>query len=414
MAESVKIISVFVASPGDVLDERNAVQAVVNELNASLCPSLGVRIEVLRWEKDAVPGFGDDAQDVINKSIGDKYDVFVGILANRFGTATNRADSGTSEEFERAYARFKQDSESVKLMIYFNEEPVSANSLDLAQLSKVRKFREDLSGLGGLYRTYEGIEQFETLFRGHLTKTVVELSKKYASTPMSELDEASLAPDGKSAESSKDDPSNQTFEMADLANLNLSDAEEDFGLLDYAEIYENQNQLMIETLEELTQANERFTQQLTKRKADFERLGAMKPGPGLRTESRRVLKLTAMSFSELSGAIETKLVTLADAREKAFNALTKGISIQAQDFSGEREELEELRNKLAGYEGAATGARENFIALKDSVDALPRMSVELNKSRRELSSSFENLQSEISSHIVSASDIRSTIEGFLE
>ena len=93
---------VFIASPGDVAEERDIASHVVGELNRVFAGSLGVELEAVRWETHASPDVGVDAQDVVTRQIGD-FDVLVGIMWRRFGTPTRRSRSGTGEEFERAY-----------------------------------------------------------------------------------------------------------------------------------------------------------------------------------------------------------------------------------------------------------------------------------------------------------------------
>src|SRR5687767_2232153 len=92
-------LRIFVASPGDVSQERDIVSVVVQELRRTIGDIRGVELETVRWETHAWPDIGEDAQDVINSQIGE-YDVLVGVMWKRFGTPTKRAKSGTGEEFE--------------------------------------------------------------------------------------------------------------------------------------------------------------------------------------------------------------------------------------------------------------------------------------------------------------------------
>ena len=112
-----KRIRVFVASPGDVIEEREVVSVVVDELRRILGEIRQVELETVRWETHAWPDVGADAQDVINREIS-QFDIFVGIMWRRFGTPTKRAESGTSEEFERAYTYFKEYGRP-RIMFYF-------------------------------------------------------------------------------------------------------------------------------------------------------------------------------------------------------------------------------------------------------------------------------------------------------
>ncbi len=111
------IVSVFVASPGDVSDEREKLEEIINNLNIAWSKEQGVRFDLVKFETHSWPGFGEDAQAVINEQIPNDYDIFIGIMWNRFGTPTNRAGSGTEEEFLRAKKRHDENPGSVQILI---------------------------------------------------------------------------------------------------------------------------------------------------------------------------------------------------------------------------------------------------------------------------------------------------------
>src|SRR3712207_6011972 len=95
-----RLLTVFLASPGDVAAERGVVRKVVEEFNDSIGEASGVRVQVIGWDTDARPSWGKDAQAFINDLIkGRKHALFVVLFWNRFGTPTPRAKSGTLEEF---------------------------------------------------------------------------------------------------------------------------------------------------------------------------------------------------------------------------------------------------------------------------------------------------------------------------
>ena len=97
MSNKVSLISVFLASPSDVADERQMAQAAIDTLNQTLGKERNLRIESKMWEKDTYPSIGSYPQEVINNQIG-TYDIFVGIMSTKFGSPTNKAESGTEEE----------------------------------------------------------------------------------------------------------------------------------------------------------------------------------------------------------------------------------------------------------------------------------------------------------------------------
>src|SRR5262249_27584443 len=112
-------LRIFLSSPEDVQDERKQVERIVTELNyifATIVPEKDIKLRLFRWEADAHPAAGRP-NDTIKEQLGE-YDVFVGIMWKKFGTPTGDYQSGTEEEFERAYRAFTEKKVK-ELMIYF-------------------------------------------------------------------------------------------------------------------------------------------------------------------------------------------------------------------------------------------------------------------------------------------------------
>ena len=72
MAQADKLL-VFLASPGDVPTERRYVKEVVDDLNRLVASQKGIVVQVITWEDDAFPGYGADAQALINAQIADMH-----------------------------------------------------------------------------------------------------------------------------------------------------------------------------------------------------------------------------------------------------------------------------------------------------------------------------------------------------
>jgi hypothetical protein len=165
----------FLASPGDTKEERQIVTEIINDINNTFGSRENFFIELLKWETTVYPDFGEYSQAVINKKIGVDYDIFVGLMWKRFGTPTDKADSGTVEEFELAYQRFK-NGEEIKIMFYFNSSALPQDS-DFTQFSKVGEFKKRVISLGGLYWNYNDLKSFEKLFRNHITNQILDSRK---------------------------------------------------------------------------------------------------------------------------------------------------------------------------------------------------------------------------------------------
>ncbi|MEM7589958.1 MAG: hypothetical protein AAF383_00280 [Cyanobacteria bacterium P01_A01_bin.83] len=166
----VELLKIFLASPSDVSRERDYIEEVVEEINRSTAPSKGVRLEVVRSEKNTYPGYGGGGQAVLNAQIAnmEEYELFVGIMWNRLGTPTPRAESGTVEEYERAVAAFESNGKP-NIWFYFREAASQLNSeSELEQRSKVLAFKKKVQNKA-LTHDYKKPIDFRERFRQGLS-----------------------------------------------------------------------------------------------------------------------------------------------------------------------------------------------------------------------------------------------------
>ena len=160
-----KIFRVFLASPGDLQDERKAVRDVVLEFNASWADELGYQIELDGWE-DTVAGYGRP-QDLINQDV-DRCDLFIGLLWKRWGTPPSidgRHSSGFAEEFERSIAR-RELSSKPDIALFFKD--ISAEFLEDPgnDLTNVLNFKHDIvQRKHVLYQNFLTTPEMERLIR---------------------------------------------------------------------------------------------------------------------------------------------------------------------------------------------------------------------------------------------------------
>lgn len=160
-------VRLFAASPSDVREEREQLAEVVKELNQTLGPNTGYRLELVRWETHVHPSMGP-IQPNINRQIGD-YDILVGIMWNRFGTPTETDESGTEQEFREAYERWRNEGKP-QIMFYFCRAPANLDSAEEAeQRLKVIRFRDEISEKG-LTWSYEDRAKFADVVRPHLAQ----------------------------------------------------------------------------------------------------------------------------------------------------------------------------------------------------------------------------------------------------
>jgi hypothetical protein len=169
--EPVHLLRIIVASPGDVQAERDALPAVLEELNRGIAAEHGLRLELERWETDAYPGFHPQGpQGLIDPILRiEDCDVLLGIFWKRFGTPTTEAGSGTEHEFLRAYAAWQRHGRP-QIMVYFNQRAATPKTkAEIDRCGQVLDFQQRFPK-EGLWWPYRGKAQFEKLVRNHLTQ----------------------------------------------------------------------------------------------------------------------------------------------------------------------------------------------------------------------------------------------------
>lgn len=386
MARNETIISVFVASPGDVIEERVALEAIISELNRTWSQSLKLRLDLVKWETHTNPGFGAYPQDVINQQLNDEYDVFIALFWTKIGTPTNTSESGTIEEFERAYQKYQDNPSSVEIMVYFKDQAIPPSTMDFVQLQKIQLLKNQLGEKGGLYWTFDNTEGFETLLRGHLSRVAQSWSQRLLVT--------------KEVEEIND---SQIFK-------GIVDDGDDYGLFDYLDIYEDRMSDMSSALELISDATIKIGIQFNRRTDEIYKLTSANAGGFYdQKEARKIIKLTSDDLTRYSEILDSQVSIATSSRTEAFDALSKGISISIE-LSSEEENLEELKQSLRNMLRSATSAKDGLSNFRDSVANLPRLTIQINKAKRVVSTSLTRVLDEIRKTIQSTNDVLETIQ----
>lgn len=142
MSYTANVYNIFLASPGDVAQERKAAREIIQEWNKVNSYAKKIVLLALGWEEDAVPAMGDGPQGVINEQLLKRADLLVGIFWMRIGTPTGKVPSGTVQEIEEHIAANKQ------AMLYFSDRPIIASKIDTDQYEAVKKLRGFLNLVG--------------------------------------------------------------------------------------------------------------------------------------------------------------------------------------------------------------------------------------------------------------------------
>ena len=165
MSSSLKILRVFLASPGDLGEERDAVRSAVTELNETSAADLGYHIELVGWEE--TPAAYGRPQDLINPAL-DRCHLFIGMVWRKWGTPPDtdgRFTSGFEEEFERSMSR-REQSDSPDIALFFKEISKQLMEDPGDELKRVLAFRDQIiADKKILFQKFSTAYEMETLAR---------------------------------------------------------------------------------------------------------------------------------------------------------------------------------------------------------------------------------------------------------
>jgi hypothetical protein len=366
MPRSEDVLSIFLASPADVSDERLRLAEVVADWNRAWSRNLGLRLDLLRWEDDAYPDIGDDAQAVINQQIPPDWDLFVGIMWSRFGSPTGRSGSGTQEELERALHRHRTAPESISVLFYFKDAPISPSKIDPDQMLQVQAFKKSIRSYGLLTWDFVDTDQFEKLINLHITKHVQEWRRSKEGPATAAASKALT----ETLQSTQASPPQETETSAAQPD--------DSGYVDLLEVFTERSAEMAEIAARLTAAQHALTEQNVRGREELDALRA-NPSTLSTKKIRNSIARVADEMLRFTDRVEAEIPLFRSAVDASMNALTRLATLAAELYPEQTSST-----KAAAIQLLTTliFARQSTAEFKDVTAALPRMTKELNAAKR--------------------------------
>jgi len=127
---------ILIASPSDMVEERQVATEAIDEWNAQHAAAESIVLLPVKWETHALPQVGIRPQQAINEQLVGYCDILIGMFWTRLGTDTQVAESGTVEEIDQFVGAGKP------AMLYFSNRPINPSKIDPGQQAKLRKFKE--------------------------------------------------------------------------------------------------------------------------------------------------------------------------------------------------------------------------------------------------------------------------------
>ncbi|MNG44905.1 hypothetical protein D3C78_67240 [compost metagenome] len=353
MIKSIQNIRVFLSSPSDVQIERSKVFKIADELNKNMSQVLGQRLEIVGWE-EVVPSISRYAQNVINEQIGE-YDIFLGILSIRFGTPTPNAGSGTEEEFNLAYDRYKQ-GKLADICFFFKTDGFTANDIDIDQFTLVKEFKRKISEIG-CYRSEIKGDDFDNNIRNLLTTILIDWDR------ISNRQELGLSKDS--------------------ISLQLHNIDEDIGYYDAISLSIDELEKSTQITTIFTKAGLIFNEAMLKTKSKLDLCSTDK-------EKSKIINIFSEDVDAFSLVLEANIDKQRSYLVNSMNYFNIASSIYAEDFNDENDVLNGVFSHIEEFKRTVEDSIPTMIYLKESVHKFSRATTKLNKSKKSLVKTLEN------------------------
>lgn len=135
MAYSALVRRLLISCPGDVpISDLTVVQRAITRWNGIYGEGFGAVVVPISWGDHAAAEFGNPPQDLLNKQLVDRCDICIALFANRLGTPTAKAESGTAEEV----MLLGENGRYVGIL--HSRRPIDLSTIDLGQAGKLEEY----------------------------------------------------------------------------------------------------------------------------------------------------------------------------------------------------------------------------------------------------------------------------------
>jgi len=357
---------VFISSPSDVTAEREIVQEAIEQINQISGAKEGFRLNPIRWEKDVSSQVGSPPQDIINAQIGDEYDIFVGLLCSRFGQATESYESGTEEEFSRAYGRHGNKENSPEILFYFKDPRKSETAIDADQLVKIAKFKTKLGGLG-IYGEFDTPDSLKTMVMVALVKAIERLKSR--------------ADAGKNSDDD-DTPEELLGPETGNALTKVSEFDEDIGLMELSDIVFDAFENSTDTMETITTATKKLGDRMETRTDEMRNLNPTGDSRQDNKVSKPIIDKIAAEMQRYSHILDQATPDVEHYFSTALRAMQHAVMISNQDGISSADDVNELADQLEDMKSTLDTVYGQVSAFQAAIASTPRMTSKLNQAKR--------------------------------
>lgn len=374
--KEIKQINLFISCPGDIKDELNSIEVIVKEFNKTFGEISNFVIQIVHWNEDTYTDIGEDGQEIINNQID--YDILIGILWMKLGTPTKRDKSGTVEEINRAI----KNPEKQQLVYFKTATPNNLNSINTSELNDIMLFKKELSNKL-LYKEFESIDKFETLFRLNLSNLIKD---KF-------IDEQKPAQSSTEIISPKKDVKYQN--IVSLIDEIENSTKDNFEDVDIFKINENGHKCFDKTtinLTILTGYITKLTVNLNRGTEEINQANNIKDTRLKLSRAKKVVNQLSKELDEFNDEINSELPNFSE-NLKEVGKTTSDIFLTLRSYKG-LDEYDIESNTLA-FRDSMENAMNSTAEMLKEIMKWPPINLKFNTSKRNTEVTLKDLTKEI-------------------
>lgn len=366
MPTSVQEVTLFISSPSDQLENRNLAEEVAGHVNRMRGNKEGFYIRVVRWENDARPGVGAEPQILIDRQLGTEFDIYVGFMGAKFGTATSKAGSGTEQEFNNA---LQSCGEGNREVLFYFQDPRHATEVPKAsELAKVEEFQSKLRELDVLYWKFSSTEELKNQLTKHISDAVDGVLTNTTQRTVKEASNQTVS------KHSSFDP---------LANLNALDDSEEEGMFELSEKVEKNADMFSAEMDTISSHTTNLGNKFQILINATTELTAKAPSEFLKSR-KRIFALTAKYMEDFTSGVADSLPKMHDYFGQVLDATNSMLLLSKQSRTENQEDLELLDSALNVLIGSLREVAPSVGSFKAEVQNLPKMTSQISRSKRRM------------------------------
>lgn len=384
MPKRITSYTLFVVCPADVEEDVEVIRTVVAELNRTWRVTNSYQLQAVHWRQDATPGVAEDAQQVINRSIGAEYDLLVGFVWTRLGTPTPRAMSGFREEVEAAVARCKRQPTALEVMVFQKTAPVLPDRLDAGQLGLALEFIKHLKNDGVLVGSYQNSEQLAAQLRVHLSHAVHRLSSSGVA--------------GR--------------EVSQISAEETDELDEEPGFLELMERSTYYLQRSTASLGRVAEDIRTVGERAADHTGRINRLPRKHGNPNV-AGARRILEAAGEDMLTFAQRLDTETPQIAETWQLGLDSTARAIALVPEFDEELHGHVRGLLSAIVQMRVAALSANGKVSSLRHATAVLPPTTTPLRKGRSRMTAALDRFIGEVEKGIADADNLIGLIRGTL-